>query len=295
VERIFGGTPGKPALRLTGGLATYRRVNPFFDAPDSRLEANARAEHAFTSWLRIAGTARTAHVAFSPRPFSSASTVEPGTALRDERDRHDAAGAELIVDTRLDPSFPRNAVYARAGFERLSFGASDATVGGLAGVGGPEGPPLPRDGSRSNARAAARRGTMDLRGYVGVGRPVLGVRALFITSDATLPHSEQSLIGGADTLRGYRTGVAADDNLAAFSAELRMPLNSPLSFGRFGVEGFVDWGTTWSAASRLRDQDWKRGIGGGVFFGAGPVIADVAIAWPEQGNPRGHFSLGVSF
>ena len=291
-ERIIGNTPGAPALRLTGGIAAYRRVNPFFDAPDSRLDAHGRAEHAFTSWLRIGGTASTAQVSFSPRPFSSAASLEPETALIEERDRHDAIGADVTIDTRLDPSFPRNAVYARIGVDRVSF-ASDDLAGPVAFSEAAvvhDAAPLGTDD-----RTHARRQTLDARGYVGIGRPVLGVRALFLTSDTALPHSEQPLLGGADTLRGYRAGYAADDNLAAISTEIRVPLNSPLSFGRLGVEGFVDWGATWSADARLRDQKWNRGIGGGVFFGAGPVIADVAIAWPEHGGPRAHVALGVSF
>jgi outer membrane protein assembly factor BamA len=215
-------------------------------------------------------------------------------ALAGERDRHDVIEADVTIDTRLDPSFPRNAVYARAGVERVAFARGD--------VEGPGGSRLGRviaDGTQglalSDERAHARRHTLDARGYVGVGRPTVGVRALLLTSDAALPSSEQPLLGGADTLRGYRAGYAADDNLAAVSVELRVPLNSPLSFGRFGVEGFIDWGTTWSAGARLRDQQWNRGSGGGVFFGAGPLIGDVAIAWPEHGGPRGHFALGVSF
>jgi hypothetical protein len=30
-------------------------------------------------------------------------------------------------------------------------------------------------------------------------------------------------------------------------------------------------------------------------MGAGPVIIDLDVAWPEQGSPRVHVGLGVSF
>jgi outer membrane protein assembly factor BamA len=253
LERRFGGTdtsgPRPPSLRVVGGVAEYRRVNPFYRIADTRLEGRARVERPFTSWLRAGAGVRSARV-----DFNGAS------------DRHDAAGADLVVDTRLDPSFPRNAVYVEAGWEHLRF-----------------------------ADAAARRWMTDARGYLGVGPTIVGVRAHSITSDVSLPASEQPLLGGGDTLRGYRAGHRVGDNLAAVSAELRLPLNSPLTVGRFGVKTFVDWGTTWASGDRLRDQQWDRGIGAGIYFGAGPLIGDLAVAWPKSGSPRTTFGLGVSF
>ena len=253
VERRFGASdtngPRLPAWRLLGGVAAYRRVNPFYRVADTRVEGRARVEHPFASWLRVGAGGRSARVTFE-----------------DNRDRHDAVGADVIVDTRLNPSFPRNAVYFLGAWERLRY----------------------TDGS-------ARRWTTDARGYVGTGPVILGVRAQSITSDAPLPPSEQPLLGGGDTLRGYRAGHRVGDNLAAVSAELRLPLSSALSVGRFGAKTFVDWGTAWSSGTRLPDQQWDRGIGGGIYFGAGPGIGDLAIAWPEHGNPRTTFGLGVSF
>jgi hypothetical protein len=253
LERRFGTAdangPRPPTLRLLGGVAAYRRVNPFYELPDTRLEARIRVERPFASWLRAGGGVRSARVEFG------------GT-----RDRHDTAGADITVDTRLDPSFPRNAVYASAGWEHLRV-----------------------------AGDAARRLMSDVRGYVGVGPIVLGIREQTITSDSPLPPSEQPLLGGGDTLRGYRAGHRVGDNLAALSTEVRLPINSPLSVGRFGIKTFVDWGTTWASGARLADQQWDRGIGGGIYFGGGPVIGDLAIAWPERGSPRTTFGLGVSF
>jgi hemolysin activation/secretion protein len=106
---------------------------------------------------------------------------------------------------------------------------------------------------------------------------------------------EQPLLGGSATLRGYRAGHRAGDSLAALSAELRVPLNSPLSAGRFGAKGFVDAGTVWSAGTRLADQPWDRGVGAGVYLGAAVFMLDVDVAWPEEGSARAHVSLGVTF
>jgi hemolysin activation/secretion protein len=135
----------------------------------------------------------------------------------------------------------------------------------------------------------------DLRGYIGLGSPVLALRARFALSDAPLPLSEQFLLGGGDTLRGYSAGHRAGDNLAAFSVEARVPVNSPLSIGRLGVKAFVDTGTVWSAGNRLRNTRFERGIGGGIYFGAGPLILDLDVGWPESGSPKVSFGLGVSF
>ena len=95
----------------------------------------------------------------------------------------------------------------------------------------------------------------------------------------------------AGTAPGHRAG----DSLAAVSAELRVPINPPLSIGRFGVKGFVDAGTVWSSGTRLSEQPWDRGIGGGVYLGAAVFMLDVDVAWPEEGSARAHVSLGVSF
>ena len=278
LERSFGGTPvargltGKsqtmltdvkpPVLRLRGSLSAYRRVNPFFDVPDSRREARVRAEHPFASWLRAGASARTARVDFG----GGSDAILPGSILH-TIERHDAVGADVVVDTRLDPSFPRNAIHAIAGWEHLGF-----------------------------AGGSARRWNADLRGYVGaIGSTVIALRSQFALANAPLPLSERPLLGGGDTLRGYRAGHRAGDNLAAFSIEARVPINSPLSFGRFGVKGFVDTGTTWLSGMRMGDQKFERGIGGGVYFGATAFIADLDVAWPESGGPRAHFGLGVSF
>ena len=90
-------------------------------------------------------------------------------------------------------------------------------------------------------------------------------------------------------------GIAVGDNLAAISTEVRYPLTSPLNAGRFGVKGFVDWGTTWNAGTTFADAGWRRGIGGGIFFGGGPVLLDLAAAWAQDGSARVNFGLGVSF
>jgi outer membrane protein assembly factor BamA len=245
-ERSFDG----PISIVRGGVSLYRRVNPHFELPDRRTEARVEADKLFTSWLRAGVGARVANVEFGP----------------DYEARHSAAGVHTVVDTRIDPSFPRNAIHTQIGWERLFFGDS------------------------------AGRWNTDARGYVGLGGSlVLALKAQLIKADGSLPLVEQSLLGGSGTVRGYPTGHRAGDNLFASSAELRIPLNSPLTFGRFGLKAFVDAGTAWNNGARYDDEPFDRGIGGGVYMGGGPFIIDLDIAKPRTGNVRAHFGMGVTF
>lgn len=178
------------------------------------------------------------------------------------------AGGEVTLDTRVDPAFPRNAVHAVFGVDHLWF-----------------------DTGTANQRKA------DLRGYVGLfGQSVLALRALSLTTDAALPPYEQVLLGGAANLRGYAAGYQADDNLFAVSAEIRVPITSPLSIGRFGVKAFIDSGVAYPAGGQLADQHLvDRGIGGGVYLHLTVVSVSLDIARSRAGDTRYHFGMGVTF
>jgi outer membrane protein assembly factor BamA len=278
VDHWFGGSRGlygfgrrDPMLRMIGGISVYRRENPYYHVSDLRLEGKLRAEHPVNSWLRVGAQAKTAQVTFGNNASDLDDAIlEARSGLLPTRsvERHTAYSADVVVDTRLDPTFPRNAAYVSAGPERLQF---------------------------EHGRSATRWDT-DARGYIGIPYGmVVALRTQFLTSNEALPPSEQFLLGGTDTLRGYEAGAYAGDNLATVSTEIRVPLTTPLSFGRFGVKGFVDWGTTWTHGSRLADAPWQRGIGGGIFFGGGPLLMDLAAAWAQDGSARVNFGLGVSF
>lgn len=246
-ERAFDG----PISVLRGGVSLYRRVNPFYQLPDTRQEGRVEAERLVTNWLRVGAGARVANVQFG-------SLYEA---------RHTAGGAFAVFDTRIDPAFPRDAIHAKVGWERIGFEV-----------------------------ATADRFTTDIRGYVGIGGSrVLALRGQLASTKTALPFAEQTLLGGSDSLRGYPTGHRAGDNMAAGTIEIRQPLHSPLSFGRFGVKAFADMGTVWAAGGRMGDQEFERGVGGGVYFGAGPFILDLDIAKPQTGNVRAHFGMGVTF
>lgn len=239
-----------PFTRVGGSVGIERRENPHYEIGDTRRRAEARAERAFTSWLRASATGNVEAVSFGDRDESQWT-----------------GGAEVILDTRLDPAFPRNAVNARAGWQAL----------------------------HTEGRAVGR-WSAAFNGYLGLPlASVLAVRTQAVGASDTLPPWEQALLGGAATLRGYRMGYRVGDHLAAVSAELRVPLTSPLHLGRFGVRGFVDSGTTWNDGEPAGRARWDRGIGGGLFFNATIFSASLDVAWPESGSARWHVGMGVRF
>ena len=248
LERTF--TRG-PVDRISGEAGIGRRENPHYEIADRRTSYGARVESSVQRWLRLGAGAGVDDVKFG-----------------DVNDRLKRAGADVTLDTRVDPAFPRNAVHATFGWERLAF-----------------------DAGRANRKTA------DVRGYLGLfGQTVLAVRGLSVTSDTPLPSYEHGLLGGSSNLRGFDAGFKADDNLAAVSAELRIPLTSPLNIGRFGVKAFVDAGTAYASGAKLKDQDLDhRGIGGGVYLHLTVLSLALDVAKARGGDTRFHFGMGVTF
>lgn len=184
-------------------------------------------------------------------------------AFLDATGRFAHAGADVTFDTRLDPVLPRNAVFARAAWEHI---------------------------------AGVNRTDLDARGYIGLfGQTVAAVRATRSDADGSLPPFLKPLLGGMANLRGFKAGTAAADTLVAGSAELIVPLTSPLSFGRIGVTGFFDTGTAYDKGQRLADQEWKQGLGGSVWFSAAFVRLNVAVAHGRGSSTRVHVGANVSF
>jgi outer membrane protein assembly factor BamA len=238
--------------RVSGEFGIARRENPHYEIGDRRIGYAARVESAPARWLRVGGGGGMDDVRF-------------GDTISDTVSR---LGGDVTIDTRVDPAFPRNAVHATFGLDRVTF-----------------------DGGNAKQRKA------DVRGYLGLFRQtVLAVRGVSITTDRPLPPYEHNLLGGAANLRGYDAGYKAGDNLLAVSAELRVPLTSPLDIGRFGVKAFVDAGTIYGVGEKLKDQDLvDRGIGGGVYLQLTVVSLSLDVARSRQGDTRYHFGMGVTF
>jgi outer membrane protein assembly factor BamA len=240
-----------PSIRVLAGLSISRRTHPFYEASDDRLVTWVRGERALTRFLRAGATGSVQRLAFI-----------------DRRDRIVQGGVDIVFDTRLDPVLPRNAIFARAAWDRIDF--IDA--------------------------GAANRADLEARGYIGlVGQNVLVIRAMRTDADQPLPPSMQPMLGGMRTLRGFEAGTAVGNTLVAGSLELRVPLTSPLNIGRAGISMFMDAGAVYDEGERLRDQRIERGFGGGAWFSAAIVRVSLVVAHGVGGSTRVHFGTNVTF
>jgi outer membrane protein assembly factor BamA len=240
-----------PLDRVTAGTSLSRRTNPYYDVDDDRFRVWIRGERQLVKTLRAGATIGSQRVDF------------PSLEGAQVTDTFSHGGADLVFDTRIDPTLPRNAVYARAAWEHI---------------------------------AGVNRTDFDARGYVGlIGQMIGQVRVLRSGSDAPLPPYLKPLLGGMSNLRGFGAGTAAGDTLMATSAELVIPLTSPVSFGRLGVSAFVDAGTAYDHGQRLSEQTWKQGIGGSVWFNAAFFRMNVAVAHGLGASTRAHIGATVGF
>ncbi len=242
--------PWRAAPRLAGGALVQRRTHPFVRDDLDRTRAWARADWQLARPLRVGTSFAWQHLSL-------------GGDRLDVR----SAGADVVLDTRLDPLVPRNAVFARASIERVGLAGRSPTLTSL-----------------------------DVRGYIGlIGQSVAVVRALREHASAPLPRPLQPMLGGDGSLRGFRTGTAIGDTLLAGSAEIRVPLTSPLAAGRAGVRAFADVGTVYSHGGRLRDQRMETGVGGGVWMGAAVFHSTLDVARGLGSGTRVHVAAGFEF
>ena len=176
-------------------------------------------------------------------------------------------GTNAVLDTRADPAFPGNAVVLGAGWSQLNV----------------------------RGRDPINRYTTDTRGYLRVVRQaVVAGRFQYFTSDAALPPYEHLLMGGSSNLRGFRTGTFAGDRMIVTSAELRIPISSVIHSAKFGVEVFTDASKIADFGARLKDAEWRRGAGAGVFIIAPLVKINLDVAHGLDGGGT-RFSLGTGF
>jgi outer membrane protein assembly factor BamA len=179
-----------------------------------------------------------------------------------------SVGADATFDTRLDPILPRNAVYGMAAVEKLEFEGGNSTV----------------------------RTRIDARGYLGLyGQQVLVARVIREDSTEPQPQYLRYLLGGWSNLRGFEPGFETGDTLVATSIEWRMPITSPLSFGKIGVNVFVDWGTVYEKGERFRDQTLHNGIGAGGWMAFGGLRVGVGVAHGRGAGTRVSFTGALTF
>ena len=242
-----------PLTRIESSFGISQRENPHFRLDDQRVELNGRAERRFARVLRTGITASRSEIDFG------------GT-----EDRLWTLGADAAVDTRADPTFPRNAFLLGAGWMALHVRSEPSRID---------------------------RYTTDARGYVGLFRQLVGAaRVQYTAASAPLPDFERLLLGGASTLRGFRAGTFDGDRTLVTSAELRVPITSVLSTARLGVLAFFDAGKAWNIGERVTDVGWHRGTGGGVFLIAPLLKLNLDVAHGlTDGDTRVHFGVGFAF
>jgi hypothetical protein len=242
-----------PFTRITANAGISQRENPHFRTPDRRTGMAARGERRFGRVVR-AGVA------------ASQDDISFGSA----DDRLRTIGADVALDTRASPSFPRNAVLIGTGWSGLHFREAGGRID---------------------------RYTAEARGYLGlVGQSVLAARAQYAGASAPLPPYERLLLGGASTLRGFRAGTFDGDRTLVTSIELRVPITSVLSRARVGVAGFADSAAAWDADARLADAPWHRGVGAGVFIISPFLNLNLDLAHGlAGGDTRLHLAAGFGF
>lgn len=250
VDRTF---KSGPFTRVESTFGISQRENPRFEIDDQRVTWTARAERSFGGIVRTGVD-------------TSQGTVDFGGL----DDRLWTVGADVALDTRGDPAFPRNAVHIGVSWNALH-------------VRGPQ--------------PTANRYVTDARGYLGViGQAVLAGRVQYATADEPVPIYERLLLGGASNLRGFDTGAFAGDRLLTASAELRVPLTSVLRGSKLGVTAFIDAGKALDVGQALDAAPWHRGVGGGVFLIATVVRLNLDVAHGlKTGDTRVHLSTGFSF
>ncbi len=239
-----------PLTRVEIGGAIQRRTNPAYDEHDDRRKGWIRAERAL-GYVRLGANAGWERVSFGP--------------LDDDLN---TVGGDVTFDTRIDPTYPRNAVMATAGWEHVSF-KSGGTL---------------------------QRTRLDGRGYLGlIKQSVLALRVMREGANAPQPAYLRPLLGGWSNLRGFEAGAFVGDIVVAGSAELLVPLSSPLSVGRLGVSVFVDAGVAYDFGQRLKDQVRQTGIGGSVWMSATVFRLSLSVAHGRGAGTRVNFGGGLTF
>ncbi len=134
---------------------------------------------------------------------------------------------------------------------------------------------------------------------------LLIVRADLQLSGDSLLGSEQFVIGGGQSVRGYRQNVRSGDGGLRLSVENRIVVNRRLDGSpRLQLVPFMDWGAVWfnNPATQPTQQNVLWGTGLGVIFTplsglearleAGIPLINLREITDQGGGAQLHFSLG---
>lgn len=239
------------APRVRAGGFLQRRTHPFYEDDADRKRVWGRTEWPILRDIR-----------------AGAEAAWQSSSLAGQDVEAKSIGADVIVDTRVDPLMPYNAIYVRSAAERLYFSSSDTAV----------------------------RTEIDANGYVGLFRGmVVAVRAVRENFNRPAPFFYKSILGGSRNLRGFRAGTAVGDTLVAGSLEIRIPTTSPLRMARFGYDVFIDAGTTYDNGQRFADQKLEKGVGAGIWATAPLFRISLSVARGIGSGSRVHIAAGLTF
>jgi len=231
---------------------------------EKRIGGNLTMSRPLTDNTRLYGTLRVDEVS-----TGDTGELAPTVLLRRPASVR-SIGTTLISDTRNFIAEP----------SRGGFNSASVEVAGLIG----------------GARFTKLGG--DLRRYWAVSRPagrprVVALRLMGGVIAGSPPALEQFLMGGGETLRGYRNDRFPGVNMTLMNLEYRIPLGSKLS----GVL-FADGGDAWGGdfAKDFGDTKFKFHLGYGVGVRIGTPIGQIRLDFgiSPEGNET-HFSVGHAF
>jgi outer membrane protein assembly factor BamA len=113
-----------------------------------------------------------------------------------------------------------------------------------------------------------------------------------------VPAHERYLIGGSDTLRGFRAGTLNGTEFLVTSGELRVPLTSVVTGARLGLTVFMDGVNKLDVDDGIDTAGWRRSAGGGLFLIASVIRLNLDVArgiGRHGGDTRIHLSSGFAF
>ena len=143
---------------------------------------------------------------------------------------------------------------------------------------------------------AVDRVRLEGRGYIGlVGPAVLALRAVREDANRPLPPYLKSMLGGWSTLRGFEAGSFVGDTLVAESAEVRLPINSPLRIAKVGIGIFADAGVAYDKGQHYGDQPVHKSLGASIWLAATVFHLEVSVAHGFRAGTRVNFGAGLSF
>ena len=245
-----------PLTRFTGSYGIVQRENPHFLLDDRRTSLRGRVERRLFDLLTLGGELARTDVTFGGAD-----------------DRTWTAGADVAIDTRRDPSYPVDAVFASAGWNRVN--------------------PI---GTATFGPTGIDRYSLDGRGYKRLFRQnVFAARVHYDAASAPLPPYDQWMLGGS-SVRGLDAGTLAGDTRFFWSAEVRAPFTAPLDAGKLGFNVFMEGGTTAPYGDAIADHRQLRAAGAGFWLSIAIFHLNFDVAHSLDGyGTRFHFGTGFSF